>query len=350
MAGLTSDAMRRHFSAQAGSCRRLGSPFTALILEGIAGGIDPASPIGAHIDGWPGDPADDAVALRLAGGLHALVLTGRDDGLVAAYPPNQADDAPLIDACLAACINHADFLKAFMESPPQTNEVRRSAMLAPGFAEIAARTGLPLALLEMGASAGLNLHLDRYAIHLGERVIGDPGSAVVMRPDLEAPLPARLSDPRIIDRAGCDARPLHADDAEDRFRLTAYTWPDQPDRLQRLAAALEIAQASGLTVAAADAGDWIEGQLASSRHGVATTVYHSIFWQYLPEATRQRITKTIHQAAEKATDSAPLAWLAMEGAIGEPHAVLTLTLWPGGQLHRLAECDFHGRWLRWVGA
>ena len=178
----------QHFARQAKGCRRLGSPFTAalleLLLDLLLDHLERGSPIGRVLKDWPGDPREDALALRLAGGLHALVLSARAPALAAAYPGGAAagDRAGLRSAVLAALEAHAEFLLGFLERPPQTNEVARAAMLLPGFLTIAADAGLPLALLEIGASAGLNLHWDAYHYRFGEAAWGPEIRPFVSRP------------------------------------------------------------------------------------------------------------------------------------------------------------------------
>ena len=191
---MASDPSRiaQHFARQAEACRRLGSPFTAalieILLELLLDHLERGSPIGRALLDWPGDPREDALALRLAGGLHALVLSARAPALATAYPGGAAagDPVPLRAAVLSALETHADFLLGFLERPPQTNEVARAAMLLPGFLTIAADAGLPLALLELGASAGLNLHWDAYHYRLGEAAWGPEDSPVRLAPEWRA--------------------------------------------------------------------------------------------------------------------------------------------------------------------
>ena len=81
------ERIRAHFRTQAAACARLGSPFTAALLEGLAERMAPESAIEARLLSWPGDPRDDALALRAAGALHALARDGRDAEVSAAWPP-----------------------------------------------------------------------------------------------------------------------------------------------------------------------------------------------------------------------------------------------------------------------
>jgi hypothetical protein len=81
---------------------------------------------------------------------------------------------------------------------------------------------------------------------------------------------------------------------------------------------------------------------------VATAVFHSIVLQYLSEDERQHLQEVIREAAERATSSAPLAWLHMEPA-GE-HADVRLTLWPDGTERLLARAGYHGEIVHWLAS
>ena len=84
-------------------------------------------------------------------------------------------------------------------------------------------------------------------------------------------------------------------------------------------------------------------------HGQAFVLFHSIMWQYLPEVTRSAVEKSMYRAGAEATEESPVAWLRMEPLESKArHATLWLTTWPGGRNERLANCDYHGRWIEWT--
>lgn len=341
--------VRSHFHAQATACARLGSPFTARLLELLAECLDAGTPVGRAILSWPGDPKADALALRFAGSLHALVLSGMAPTLAAVYPggADAGDPAALEPAVSGALEAHAEFVLRFVERPPQTNEVGRSAVLLGGFLTVAAATGLPLRLLEIGASAGLNLHWDAYAYDLGDASWGPPDAPLRLSPAWQGPLPPLLPV-EIRCRSACDRTPIDPNDHGDRLRLRAYVWADQADRRRRLEAALELAAASSLRVERADAAGWVEACLGEPAPRAASILYHSIVWQYLPAAARRRIEVAIARGGDHATADAAFAWLRMEPAPDARHAELRLTLWPVGHERLLGAADFHGRWIRWL--
>ena len=180
-----SQAVRSAFDSQAEYCRRLGSPFTARMCEALAADLVMSNAAGRAILGWTGDPSPfvDNVPLRTIGALNALARSRAAPYLAALYPPNPLPDTgELTRAVLRALDEHPNRLAAFLSSPPQTNEVGRSAMLIGGFLTIAHRTSLPLDLYEIGSSAGLNLHADRYRYHLGSADWGRPDATLYLAP------------------------------------------------------------------------------------------------------------------------------------------------------------------------
>ncbi|TBW40742.1 DUF2332 family protein [Siculibacillus lacustris] len=335
---------------QARMCRDLGSPFTARLCDILARDLDRTTAFGRRILTWTGDPRRDALALRACGALNALAHSGDAAELAAVWPPERVDDHRLAGV-IADILPRFDLrLTEGLASPPQTNEVGRSAVLLGGALVVAAETGLPLELFEIGASAGLNLLFDRHRYDLGVGTWGPAASAVRIACDWRGTPPPLDAPLAVIARAGCDLMPIDPGDPHDRRRLLAYIWADQTERLERTRAALEAAAAAGLRVERAEAGDWTEDHLAAPpRSGRVRVVMHSVAWQYMAEATRARITDRLAAAGAAATAAAPLAWLRMEGdAVAPESAAVLLTLWPGGETRALGRADFHGRWVAWT--
>lgn len=342
------DVIRDHFLKQANACEKMGSPFTAELCRLLIDSLPRATATGKTVLDWPGNPVDDALALRLCGGLHALVLDGADDQLAACYPPQAGTDR-LADFLPGTIQRHDSRLASGLGNAPQTNEIARSAALYPGLAEISRQTGLPLALHEIGTSAGLNLMMDKFGYRFGDNITGDPASAVELAPEMRGGIPDSSSNVSIASRNGCDVAPLDIAVPADSLRLRSYIWPDQPERLKRLDAAIDIATATQFSLTAADAADYVDAKLSARKRGETFVLYHSVMWQYLPDRTKVRITDSLEKAGNLATADAPIAWLRMEGLGGvEPHATLSLTLWPSGETNHLARCDWHCRWIEWL--
>jgi len=353
--------VRRAFLDQAGYCDRLGSPFTALLCRSLGDGLDGSVEIERDILEWPGDPGPfgDSVPLRVAGALHYLVRAGRASELAALYPP-QATPKPaaLLGVARAVLLDHQSFVREFLRSPPQTNEVGRSAALIAGWLEIAARTRFPLSLFEIGSSAGLNLIADRYSYRFGE-LQWTPGLQSSDVPDRQragptlvcdwtGPSPAVQAPLHVRSRRGCDRHALNMVDPAQRERLVAYVWADQTERLERLNAAIGTMLSDPVFVETADAADWLQAVLPSdSEPGLTRVVFHSIVWSYLDSLTQQRIASHLMETGAASSAERPLAWLRLELAGKDEPAALRLTLWPGGKEQLLARVHPHGAFVRW---
>jgi hypothetical protein len=338
------------FADQATSCLRLGSPFMGRLFEMLARHWPEDSRLAARLDAFEGDigPAGASLPLRVAGGLHALVLDERAPDLVHAYPPHAVPDEMLRETVLHSLTAHEDFLLDWIESPPQTNEVRRAAVLMAGAAEVRRRFDLPVCLSELGASGGLNLMWNRFAVALPDRRLGAGDAVLTLMPDWQGdPPPPDL--PVIAERAGVDLNPLNPGTPTDFLRLMAFLWPDQPHRLALTRAAASVMDAP---LFRGDAIDWLEHRLQAAPAGHVHIIQHTVAWQYFPAAAQTRGQALIEAAGRAATPDRPIAWLAMEsdgdtkGAVG---ALIRLRLWPGDLTLDLGRADFHGRWVRWAG-
>lgn len=335
------------FHRQAEACDDLGSPFTARLCRLLAERL-PRGRFSARIANWQGNLADAALALRAVGGLHALARSGRCTPLTAAYPPNVSGDQALWDAVAFAAATEDAFLAAWLDSPPQTNEVARSSAILGGCLWITDAHTLPLEILEIGSSAGLNLSFDRYAYELGAATWGPTEAAVRIPSRWEGDLPPLDAPLEVVARRGADAAPLNPGSARDRERLLSYVWADQTERLARTVGALDLAERKGIRVEQADAADWIEARMGEAPPpGRVRVILHTIVWQYLDAATRARIKTAMSAAGRKASPDAPLAWLSVEADGTAGSANIRLTLWPGAATVSIGRADFHGRWVRW---
>lgn len=341
-------AVRDAFAVQIAACRKLGSPFTATLLEVVTAEMEKAGLLAQLIGDWSGDPVADALPLRLAGALHALVLSGRAADLSTCYPDGSGNaDLRALPTILPQVIeNHADHIGRYLAHPPQTNETLRSAVLIGGFTTLAVETKLPLRLLEIGASAGLNTIWDKYRYQLGTTSLGPADSPVLLTTDWQgAPPPLRL--PAILSRTACDRSPIDLRDPAQGLRLRSYIWADQRARLARLEAAIDLALHQGVTVEQADAGTWLAQKLAEVTSEAVTVIYHSIMWQYMPAATQQHLQQLMMEAGAWA----PVAWLRFEPAGSTGPFELRLTLWCDGMAKEqlLATAHPHGTFVHWHG-
>jgi hypothetical protein len=248
----------------------------------------------------------------------------------------------------------------------QTNEARRSAVLRPAFAQAAQfMDGRPVALVELGTSAGLLLILDRYGYDYGGERYGRPdaGPELTMSCELRGPVrPAHLDRaPEIAERVGLDLYPVDAADAAATDWLRSCVWPEQVDRLARLNAALvEVAAVAPRLVAC----DMVAGLPAElSTVDAVPLVFASNALTYLTEAARADLVRTLEQAGARrdlvlVLNEAASAGLRLFAADSPPpapgYAISTLTLvtWLGGRrtVTALGRTAPHGQWLHWEPA
>jgi hypothetical protein len=345
---VTEQAVRDAFRNQALFCDRSGTPLTAAVVRGIAAALDRSTETGRRTLDWPGDPrgSGDSVPLRLAGGFHALARRGVDDRLSRIY----AGDLDEAESIVRDILHRFDSdLVRWLDSPPQTNETGRAAPVMAGLLLLASEHGLPFDLIELGASAGLNLNLDRFGYRIGKTRAGDPDAPLQLAPIWEGASPP-AAEMRIVARRAVDQAPIDVTDPAQRERLIAYCWADQPERMARLEAALALVAAHPPSLEQGDAAEFAERTLAEPQEdGVCRVLYHTIFWTYLPPGKQQRIRAALAEAGTHATAQRPLAWLRYElngeGGVAELH----LRSWPGGGERHLATGHPHGSRITWHG-
>jgi hypothetical protein len=324
---------------QAAACGHLGSQLYADLLTRAADDFEAGGPTRSLLARHAGDPMGSFVVLRLMGAVHRLALEGAAPELAECYTEDAADPERTWSAFRAVLEEHAEELDASVERPVQTNEVGRCAALLPGFLAASASTGMRLRLLEVGASAGLNLRWDAYRYEADGFAWGPPDSPLRISFELTGG-PLAPTGAVVAERRGCDAAPVDPQTEEGRLTMLAYVWPDQTIRLERMRAAIELARDLPAAIDRMPAPDWVAERLAEPSPGLATVVYHSIVMQYLTEAERTAFEANVREAGERAGADAPLAWLSMEPAGGWTE--VRMTTWPGGEDRLLATAGYHG--------
>jgi hypothetical protein len=331
--------------------RAAGSPFYAALLELMRDDAAADGPVRVALRGHEHDRVDEWDAFRILAGIHRMVLAGDADELRKHFPSTGGDcDAaaawPGIRALIAS--GRAELVEA-LAHPLQTNAPSRSKALVGALCLVAERTGLPLRLLELGASAGLNLRLDRFRYEQDGEAFGPPDSPVRFVDFLTGGRPPLASGFVVAERSGCDLNPIDPTTDEGRLTLLSCLLPDEFERYGLLEQAIEVARETPALVERADLADWIAAQLAEPRPGLATVVIHTIVWPYLPDAEREAADAAISAAGERAKVEAPLALLTFEGAETRPALVQThLTQWPGGRRELVAESAHHPTTVRWL--
>jgi hypothetical protein len=245
----------------------------------------------------------------LFGAVHYLLLQGLEHPLADVYSGRtDADPAPLfIDVCRS---RRADVARLLATRHVQTNECGRSAVIGPGLTWLARRFGGPLALVDVGASAGLNLVCDRYRLDYGPHgATGPPSSPVVVRCDVvggEPPVAPTL--PELAARVGVDRSPVELGDPDDARWLLACVWPDT-GRLERTAAAIRLAQADPPRLVAGDAVATVARVVAALPAGTSAVVVTTWAFAYLSVDERAEFVGELAEVSRRRR----VAWLSAEG-------------------------------------
>lgn len=336
--------------AQAEHCAHNDAPATARIVRALLAVLASNTRCGIRLRGWPGRVLEDALPLRVAGGLHWLHLTGAESRLEPVYA-GTITDQPTVDALVLAVVaDHDQQLLGWFDSPPQTNEAGRSASFMAGLAWLSTMLGPRFELNELGASAGINSMMDRYHYVLGGVSFGPDTSPMRIEPEWRGPPPP---DVPVEIRAihGCDRAPVSLANPAAATRIKAYVWPENRARMARMHAAIQLASQQAPDVVAMDAADFVEQRLQTPQpDGVTRVIHHSIVWQYIPDDRKARITAAIEAAATRATAQRPLAWMMLETNRATFRHELSVQFWPGGgQRIRLGSAQAHGAWVEWDG-
>lgn len=341
------DEVARAYEVQGKLCVHLEAPFYGALFACAARDAAARGPAFEVAASFEGDALRGLLPLRVFAAAHRRALAGDAEELARHFAA-AADGQAAWPAMRDVLGRDASAIAGELGSFPQTNEVARAAALLPGLLAVARASDEPLHLLELGASAGLNLLADRFRIEIGGRVFGDAASPVRIEVGWEGPSEPLAGAVRVASRAGCDLEPRDPADPATALWMTSFVWPDDALRIERLRAALALAARAPAPVERARAGDWVASRLADPLAG-PTVVYHSSFWGYVPEDEQRAIRAAIDAAAARAERGRPLAWLRLEVAPGGAPDLLELTTWPGGETRRLLQTGPHPRRLRWFG-
>lgn len=236
--------------------------------------------------------------------------------------PYPTEPGALLDFCRS---HRQALMETIRARSTQTNEVARCAYLLPCFAEVSGAG--PLALIEVGASRGLLLNFDRYAYDYSGRRVGDPLSPLTLGCELRQGEPPLLL-PEVASRVGVDLTPPPDDEW-----LRACAFADQPERLDRLDAALGIAAKHPPRVIQGDALDLLPDLIAAVPDGAQAVVFHTAVLAYLPEGVPDRLRELVGETTYvtvEHTGEYSLFALKVDGEeVGRAHP--------------------HGRWLEWQG-
>ena len=284
------EALAAHLRWQAGWCATGGSPLYAFLLDKAASDAEVRGPVWQVLAGLEDMPNGAVLGLRFMSAMHRLALDDSLPELASRYPSTggEGDAEATWPVFRQAVIDRRDEVRALAEKRCQTNEVGRCAPLLGGFLEAAHRARRPLRILEIGASAGLNLLWDRYRYESSTGAWGDPDSPVTFARHFDVPPPWDRTT-AVAERKGCDLDPVDPTTEEGALTLRSSVWADQLGRLGLLDGALEIARQKPVEVEQADALSFLQRELARPSPGAATVVFHSVFLQYLAPEDRGRL-------------------------------------------------------------
>ena len=339
------------FATQARACRKMGSELYPHLLTQAITDLADGGPAWRLVSPHVAPGRGNAIALRLMAAVHRMVLTGEAPQLEPFYAVSGGD----ADPTAAWPIFHAlledreDDLVPLVALGCQTNESGRASSLAIGFLDVAARTGLPIALTEIGTAAGLNLRWDRFHYAGGGQQWGDLGSPVDLT-GFWVDVPAvRGVQATVISRRGVDRSPIDPMTTEGYLTLASSVWGDQAARFERLRGAIELARSEPAELVTADAVDWVEDNFEPVE-GQATVLAQSVLREYLDEDSSRRLDDAVAAAGARASDTAPLAWVQLEPISLQRRHGLSVTLWPGGETRELVTAGALGMDVRRVDA
>jgi hypothetical protein len=286
------------------------------------------------------------------GAVHRLLLAGADHPLAAFFPSVAGDaarppDADAGRALVSFCARFAaELARTISTRLVQTNHVQRSLGLRLGLSVIAGELPGAAHLIEVGASAGLNLRFGHYGYHVGGGRYGDLSSPVQLTAESRGPVPDLDALPDIASVLGVDLHPVDVTDPEERAWLEALVWPENHRQRALLGAALELAAADPPPVLAGDAIDVLPGIALPA--GKPRVVFHCATRMHVPVNRREAFDAAIVRLGE----TGPLWRLSIEGAPrvdprpqpARPGALLELRR-PGGTAEPIAIVDGHLDWI-----
>jgi hypothetical protein len=306
----------------------------------------------ADREAWDVSPLYEEFALGVAKDadvlafLHTLPETKRQPNLLFGAVKYLTGVMPDYGSFRAFIAGHQDDLRDLMSvRSTQTNEPGRCAVLLPLLADLTQ----PIALLEVGASAGLCLLPDRYGYDYGGHRVGPNDSTVTFPCKPRGPVPVPEAVPEVAWRLGVDVHPLDVTNPDTGRWLSALVWAGDAEREDRLRAAINVASMNPPSVVSGDLLTETTRLAASAPPEATLVVFHSAVMPYLSPEDRTRFIDVVSQL--------PAVWVSFEGlgVLPEIDARLMQESEPDSRAFVLARdgapvalASPHGRWIRWL--
>jgi hypothetical protein len=313
------------------------------------------------VDCHDSSPSYERLSLSIIGDQELLALAAYADAGRKQPIPNLLfaavrfleGDMGSIETFRAFCLTHAAEIQAILQTRRvQTNEVGRCAYLLPAFAIAAAAfQGRPLAVIEVGTSAGLLLNWDLYGYRYSgvETTIGDSNSQVQVPCELRGtalpPLPNTM--PEISSKLGIDLRFIDLSNENEKRWLQSLVWPEHQDRANLLATAIEVQRQHPVRLINGDGLTLLPDVLAGVSRDSVACVFHTAVLNQFPREDRVTFSNLLSDHGNKRD----LVWISGEMAPGAPSIVqVEITTWLNTNRHHqvLARAHPHGRWLEWL--
>jgi len=298
----------------------------------------------------PNQPAPN----MLFAAVQYLLLGGEQHELREHYPILGGEAEPqgrMFPKFRDFCVAHRDAIVPLLKTRrTQTCVLRRCVCLLPAFARVVSEAPGPLAMLEIGPSAGLNLLWDRYRYdYSGELRWGDPKSEVLLDTQRrgDVPLPDLPDPTNVAWRTGVDLHPVDVGDDDQVRWLRALIFPEHLERHAQLSAAIRIARARPPRIVEGDAAERLPALLSKAPADSTLVVFATHALYQFPREALVQVLRSLQRHGEQR----PLFFVSMEFTAVR-HSELFLTRYAGGarETTKLANCNPHGHWLEWLAA
>lgn len=254
-------------------------------------------------------------------------------------------------AIVSFLLGHEEQVRSLVrERLVQTNEVRRCALFRPAFITVSREVQRPLALVEVGSSAGLLLNFDRYRYVYEPGGEFGPSDALALTCEVRGGEKPPLDDTglTVASRVGIDLNPVRVESDADVKWLRALIWPEHDERQERLDAALAVATQHRPDIRRGDAFDLVPELVAQIPADVTPVVFHCMTLGHMNRPQRERFPQILgHLAAARGGD---LAWLACEFIETDSMNRGYFNADGSYESVRLANINPHGAWLEWLAS